>query len=369
MSNTKTRLKIPIPKLKPTTPSTQLHQLPLDVLVSYFDGYVVEKLIQIEPRLYHKHPTHGQQIIIDYIQSEKMKLRDWLEENGKHFSFEDLDDITELKWLRCANPEPHQRYNTLVNVPSSIGSLKNLTKLAFFSIPNLTNIPSSIGDLINLKTFFIRNSPQVTSIPSSIGHLKKLEELCLYDMLNLRSVPESITNLRLLTLLDLSNNHNLSSIPDSIGNLINLKELYLHRTNLTSVPDSIGDLINLTIFRLHDIPSLLEIPSSISNLTNLRIFFFYNLNLDTIPETFGNLQRLTHLYIYNIPWTIIPDRQIGNLINLEVLGMSLVFESLENLRNLKRLFLPKGLKVNKDLKNNLIANGVTIIHRRLCIFD
>jgi leucine-rich repeat protein SHOC2 len=138
----------------------------------------------------------------------------------------------------------------LTSLPSSIGSLTDLTKL-YINYNHLTSLPKSIGNLVNLIILHISHN-QLTSLPENIGNLSSLQRLYL--------------------------RHNqLTSLPKSIGNLSDLTELHLDNNQLTSLPESIGNLSNLKRLNLNGNP--LTDLSMLQNLINLNIVVFANTNL------------------------------------------------------------------------------------------
>jgi leucine-rich repeat protein SHOC2 len=138
----------------------------------------------------------------------------------------------------------------LTSLPSSIGSLIDLTKL-YINYNQLTSLPESIGDLANLTILHVSHN-RLTSLPNSIGNLSSLQRLYL--------------------------RHNqLTNLPENIGNLFNLTELHLDNNQLTSLPSSMDNLSNLKRLNLNGNP--LTDLSMLQNLVNLNIVVFANTNL------------------------------------------------------------------------------------------
>ena len=68
--------------------------------------------------------------------------------------------------------------NKLKQLPSSIGSLKNLQTLNL-SHNSLKDLSAVISGCVNLRTLDLRNNPKLKQIPKEIAHLKCLETLLL----------------------------------------------------------------------------------------------------------------------------------------------------------------------------------------------
>jgi leucine-rich repeat protein SHOC2 len=115
----------------------------------------------------------------------------------------------------------------------------------------------------------------LTSLPSSIGSLVDLTKLYInYNQLS--SLPESIGNLANLTILHISHNQ-LTSLPESMGNLSGLTELHLDNNQLDSLPESMDSLSNLIRLNLNGNP--LSDLSMLQGLANLKVVVFANVNL------------------------------------------------------------------------------------------
>ena len=119
---------------------------------------------------------------------------------------EKLDSIKNLSFDR----------NDDVGSLEGIQYLHNLESLNCFGQNNLLEIPDTIGNLKNLKRIDIYESP-ITMLPDSICNL-----------LNLTHISIERTN--------------VISLPDDIGNLTSLEYLNISYTKITELPDSIYTL-------------------------------------------------------------------------------------------------------------------------------
>lgn len=113
------------------------------------------------------------------------------------------------------------------------------------------------GDLFakwnQLATITLQNN-MLTELPSDIGSLKNIEDLYLFGN-NLTTIPETIGDLTQLQELDLYNNQ-LQTLPTQIGRLVALKRLNLDNNQLQTIPNDIVNLSQLQVFTFRDNPQL-----------------------------------------------------------------------------------------------------------------
>ena len=108
--------------------------------------------------------------------------------------------------------------NMLIQLPTSISKLKNLTALTMDGPSNnLSELPAEIGDLRELRMLSVSNN-QLVGLPISIQRLTKLEELHL-DGNKLTELPAEIGDLRKLSM----SNNQLIGLPTSIQRLTKLE--------------------------------------------------------------------------------------------------------------------------------------------------
>ncbi|XP_039165101.1 disease resistance protein RPV1 [Eucalyptus grandis] len=175
-------------------------------------------------------------------------------------------------------------------LPKELGALEALTEmfLDFGQFPaTISQVPSSIGTLVNLKRLAICRAPYLTKLPDSIGMLKCLVELDVLDT-GIAKLPNTIINLKSLKALNVSGSC-IQKLPEAIGMLEKLEEIYGMCCNwLETIP---GDIVrlpflkNLILTETHvgNVPKLpqsliclhlssraLEKAPDISNLVNLR---------------------------------------------------------------------------------------------------
>jgi hypothetical protein len=205
----------------------------------------------------------------------------------------------------------------LVNLPDSIGKLKQLTSLKL-SYNQLTSLPASLGQLTQLQMLDL-SSNQLTSLPASLGQLTQLTEL------------------------DLSSNQ-LTSLPASLGQLTQLTELDLSINQLTTLPESLGQFTQLKKFLFHINP-IVRLPKSLGKLQSLETLIFYDLKLTELPETLGDLSKLDTLFI-ETPAKELPS-WIQKLTNLTFLDA----------QKCELSFLPDWLGKLPNLRTVSVANN------------
>ncbi|KAJ3213801.1 hypothetical protein HDU81_001847, partial [Chytriomyces hyalinus] len=149
------------------------------------------------------------------------------------------------------------------------------------------SLPSEFANL------FI-SSCLVGPLPSTIGSLKELTCLDLQDDHMHGPIPPSLGELRKLTTLNLERNAMIGPIPSELGNLINLTNLNLSVTHVDgAIPDSLGNLVNLDVLNLSSARLSGPIPASLANLVNLvELRLGKNLLSCTVPDVFGGMNKL-----------------------------------------------------------------------------
>ncbi|MCL2067499.1 MAG: hypothetical protein FWG99_08545 [Treponema sp.] len=304
--------------------------------------------------------------------------------------------------------------NELKNIPSEIGTLKNLCNLTInssgitelpeeiadcplvsldLSCGNLFTLPASFEQLKKLQKF-IYNTKKIKKIPDFIFNYKNLTYLsilwvdphCASEFIEL---PENIRNLENLKYFSITGNFGVRAIPDSIsncpleilhlngcfenipktfGNLSGLKELYINSNQLKSLPDSFGNLSSLKKLDILT-EEKLNLPESFGNLASLRELNLYADNLENIPNSFAKLKNLKKLKLDSFSLKELP-KLFGNLVELEEVdifsgSLTNLPESLGSLKNLKALFLdvynvkelPASLNNLSYVKYKYIGNG------------
>ncbi|XP_056848268.1 probable disease resistance protein RPP1 isoform X2 [Raphanus sativus] len=175
-------------------------------------------------------------------------------------------------------------------------AIRNLKWMDLCNSKNLKELPD-FSTATNLQKLDLSYCSSLVELPSSIGSMTSLENLDLSGLSNLVELPYSIGNMTNLKKLHLKECSSLVELPSSIGNMTNLKELHLKRcSSLVKLPYSIGNMTNLKKLHLKECSSLLKLPSSIGNMTN-----FEKLNLKGCSSlqkpsfSFGNMTHLKKL--------------------------------------------------------------------------
>ena len=222
-------------------------------------------------------------------------------------------------------------------IPTTLGSLTNLTHLWLYRCQLSGTLPAQLGNLTNLYWLNLKENLLSGSIPPQLGNLSNLHSLSLsYNQLS-GSLPlelGNLTNLNYLYLdanklsgaiptellslpllyLDLSANQLTGEIPPEMADLTDLSILLLSDNQLTGfIPPGLGDLSYLRQLDLSGNLLSGAIPPELGNLTNLRYFILSDNQLTgDIPASFINLTDLAFPY---------PDQPAGldldyNLLNV-----------------------------------------------------
>ena len=292
---------------------------------------------------------NGFTVIISRI-DDKCRVTN-LELNSPHLFCEvpsSLGDLNNLKSLRI---------NRGLNLPTAIGKLQHLERIALCECQLRPSLPSQIGDLSSLRDFEIRDCQTLQFLPPSIGRLKSLERLILLKVPNMSQLPsEELRRLKILTIWRTS----ISSLPlpfydsstlkkltvdffhESIAYLQNLTHLVLFDAkDLSDFPKVIGYMYNLRILELNNSP----IPSCIGQLDIERFEVCRSDDLKTLPDEIADLGRLKYLSLKNLGGMEILPSCIFRLKNLEHLciqnmsNLSIIPDEIDNLSNLKSLEL------------------------------
>lgn len=267
------------------------------------------------------------------------KLKKFIENNNQsgEYIIEKPEDLDKIEILEFEN----------VDLPESIGLLKNLQSLYYNSPSNNTLLPKSISELKNLKELSLTG---YNTIPEIVRSLTGLENLKLDDNEDLE-IPTWLGELTNLKELDLEQN-SMKKLPECIKQLKNLERLDLELNDIESLPEWIGELTNL---KLLYVDKNVKLPESIKNLTNLE-----KLSAGELPDYFRNFKKLTVLNLESSNLSNIPE-WISELEQLKSLDLN-YSRSLTNLpESLSKLDLSylniAGTKIKQlpyDLKPELI---------------
>ncbi|KAK2420721.1 receptor protein EIX2 [Trifolium repens] len=211
---------------------------------------------------------------------------------------ESLMELQQLKYLNL-------RENDFIgnNIPSFLGSLRNLKYLDLSNSFFGGKIPIQFESLSNLKYMNLSNNNLDGLIPHQLGDLPNLEFLDLNHNYLEGSIPSQLGNLSSLQYLGLLQNSLKGKIPSQLGKLTNLQELYLggYHSALTigsgdhnggqwlSNLTSLTHLHMLSIYDLYRFHSLLQI---IDKLPKLRELSLSDCNL--VDHFTQDLQSILH---------------------------------------------------------------------------
>jgi len=181
----------------------------------------------------------------------KSIIDDAKRQGANHLDFSNLNISTEelslaidhVKEIFLVLKSLNLNGNNLVELPSNIGDLTNLSILTLFG-NDLSALPETFGNLSKLKELNL-NDNNFATLPEFIGKLTSLETLLMASN-GLTAIPDTIVNLTQISEIDFSMNK-LNELPASLVNsdiLINTN-IDLSYNNFTVLPDLILALPNI----------------------------------------------------------------------------------------------------------------------------
>jgi Leucine-rich repeat (LRR) protein len=186
-------------------------------------------------------------------------------------------------------------------LPFSIGHLS--TQLAYLGLVGnelAGEIPSQVGNLTNLTRLALDLNSFTGPIPSSLNMLQKLETLYMAYNNFEGNIPTEIGKLKRLGFLDLRGNNLSGRIPDSVVHLQQLRYLYLHQNQLSgNIPANLGKCVNLLLLDLSYNKLSGNIPPEVAGLANLAFYFNLSNNLLHGPVPSG-LSKMTMVQAIDI---------------------------------------------------------------------
>ncbi|CAM8991447.1 unnamed protein product [Rhodiola kirilowii] len=223
-------------------------------------------------------------------------------------------------------------------------------------------IPSSIGSLSNLTLLDLSNNLFEGNVPVEIGRMRKLRYISLFNNSLKGQIPYQVSSLQQVWYLDFGANYletpnwsEFSSMP-----LLTHLSFYLNELD-HEFPSFVYSCQNLTYLDLSFNKFSGQLPSNISNLSNLRdLQLGRNSFNGTIPKEIGQLKQLERLDlgINSLNSTIPSDLGLcTNLVYLSIAMNSLYGEipmSLSNLVKLSEL----GLSYN-SLSGEILSEHIT----------
>ncbi|XP_039166900.1 putative adenylate cyclase regulatory protein [Eucalyptus grandis] len=227
------------------------------------------------------------------------------------------------------NPKSSQFDHALCNIPNSIGKLEWLIELNL-SNSGILELPESIGDLKNLKILNIAYNEGLSSLPSTISKLGNLEEFDATECETLGGeIPiEGLSSLKILRLSSTC----ISGFLDAFDKLSHLETLDVYDCQmLQSLPQTISKLPSLQHLKLTSCDNFRSLPELPTCLTVLEISCQHH----TLPQL-SHLIHLKGLTIVDCQWLeSMPELPLG-LVELHVHGCDELTE-LPNLSSLKFL--------------------------------
>ncbi|KAF9590777.1 hypothetical protein IFM89_038369 [Coptis chinensis] len=177
-------------------------------------------------------------------------------------------------------------------MPSTLGTLYNLTLLDLSYNKLNGSIPKELGDLSQLKWLRLSGNSITGELPRSFKNLTILEDLVRGTLLS-GKIPDFIADWSNLKILRLMGSNFEGPLPSGILALSGLKELWVSDLVITtnfSFP-SMSQLTAMTSLILRNCSIDDKIPESISNLSLIDLDLSFNKLNGEIP-TFRNLKSL-----------------------------------------------------------------------------
>jgi gliding motility-associated-like protein len=193
--------------------------------------------------------------------------------------------------------------NLVGSLPSSLGSLSDLTILNLNDNKLSGEIPAELGDLDKLEYLGLWNNNLTGELPAALGNLKAIKSFSFANNDLEGSIPTSFGNLITLNELSLTGNKRLGgNIPPELGQLTNLFSLYISSCSFEGpIPEELGQLVNLEALSLASNEFLEgEIPASFENLKKLRhLYLFENQLSGDLPSFLGEYPDMESMYLHN----------------------------------------------------------------------
>lgn len=214
-------------------------------------------------------------------------------------------------------------FNNMVGIlPTEIGLLTRLTKLALYDNEISGSIPTEVGLLTDLRTFEFDRTNLTGTIPTEIGKLTKLDEFFACTTSISGSIPSEIGNTDMV-IFEVYNTGLQGNIPEQLWSLSFLRELNIYDTPLDgSISTRIGQLSFLEVLEIDLCYFTGTIPSEIGELTLLTtVAAFSNQFVGQIPSEIGLLASLTNLELDRNSLTGTIPTEIASLRALEFLHL------------------------------------------------
>ncbi|KAI3741444.1 hypothetical protein L1987_59117 [Smallanthus sonchifolius] len=231
--------------------------------------------------------------------------------------------------------------------PASIGNLStSLLTFEAFGCGIKGIIPSGIGNLTNLRKLALDMNELKGNIPTTLGKLQNIGQLFLENNRLQGGIPQELCLLKNLGELYLSGNHLSGIIPPCLGDISLLTWLFLDSNALTSmIPLTLWSHKSLTVLNLSSNILIGNLPSSIGSSSSplIGLDLSFNRLSGDISSSIGGYQMLNKLSLaHNNLQGSIPE-SLGKLISLEFLDLSqnnlsgVIPKSLETLSHLEYL--------------------------------
>ncbi|MDL2319765.1 hypothetical protein LJC45_01385 [Alistipes sp. OttesenSCG-928-B03] len=191
------------------------------------------------------------------------------------------------------------------DIPVSIGSLPNLTKLTIDkrrkADVGFNRLPPELGGIESLKTLSINHDryaegEDLETMLDFIGDLTNLENLTITNCKYGEKMPESWRNLVNLKSLKLQGTGFVDV--DPISDMVSLETLIITKDAISDLPD-LSRLTKLATVDLSDNPNLTAIPASLMRVSSLTSITIKTNRIERLPEDWSALVNVVSLDLSN----------------------------------------------------------------------
>ncbi len=176
----------------------------------------------------------------------------------------------------------------------------------------------------------------IWQLPSELGQLTALSRLALGGPLLIGTIPPELGQLTNLERLTLAGSRLTGAVPPELGQLAQLWKLELHHNRLTALPPELGRLLRLTHLSLAG-NQLTALPPELGRLTQMHLLGVAGNQLTALPPELGQLTQIVGLGVAGNRLTALPP-ELGQLSRLKALdAQDNLLTSLPSLAGLEQL--------------------------------
>ncbi len=219
-----------------------------------------------------------------------------------------LDDsgrVTELDW-HAVHPHEYREIRMFmapVSKSSKVGIHPPGVRATW-------QLPSELGQLTALSRLALGGPLLTGTIPPELGRLANLEQLTLAGSRLTGAVPPELGQLTQLRTLELHHNR-LTALPPELGRMAQLAYLSLAGNQLTTLPPELGRLLQLEFLDVQD-NQLTSLPP-LAGFDRLSYLDLSGNRLTTLPAGLAHLRHLRALDMSDNRLTVLPAESLVDL--------------------------------------------------------